>query len=200
VELAIGLLLLAAATVAGMLLKQHPWPNRLDVYGIRIARDVSRHWAKQIVHLGSDRALVIGVIVLCAVALLRRDWVRAVACVVAPLAAVIVVELVAKPLVGRTFADSGALSYPSGTVTVIACLAAGALLVAPGIVKLPVGLIGAAAVAAVSVAVLTLHWHYLTDSLGGVCIGYGAVFAIDSIGHISVRALTPPHRRGLAAS
>jgi len=97
--------------------------------------------------------------------------------------AVLAVQLVAKPLVGRHFEGSSGLSYPSGTVTAVAALAAGILLVAPRLAKPAVAALGGALVAAVCVAVVVLRWHYPTDALGGVCVGAGAVFALDGALH-----------------
>ena len=31
---------------------------------------------------------------------------------------------------------------------------------------------------------LVLRWHYPTDVLGGICVGGGAVFVIDSLAHL----------------
>jgi len=86
---------------------------------------------------------------------------------------------VAKPLVGRHFEGSTALSYPSGTVTAVAALAAATFLVVPGFVMPVAGLAGGVVVVAVCAAVVVLRWHYPSDALGGVCVGAGAVFAVD---------------------
>jgi len=115
------------------------------------------------------------------VAVLSRDWIRALSCLVAPLAAVLIVQTLAKPLVGRHFEGTSALSYPSGTVTAAAALATAAFLVAPRFAKPLVAIIGAAAAVAVCAAVVVLRWHYPTDALGGLCVGVGAVFAIDGL-------------------
>jgi membrane-associated phospholipid phosphatase len=183
-QLLFGLVLLGTAALAGAALSERPWPNRIDAAGSEFARGIGPHWAEQVVRLGSTRAVVIGVLLLCVIAALRRDWVRVVACLIAPTGAVAIVELVAKPLVGRTYGESTALSYPSGTVTVVAALAAAALLVAPGLLKPSIAVLGAVIVAAVSVAVVVLHWHYTTDAFGGTCVGYGAVFTLDAVGHL----------------
>jgi membrane-associated phospholipid phosphatase len=185
-QLAAGALLLIVAILAGLALKQRPWPNRLDTLGLQLARAVGPRWAVELVRLGSLRALFVGVVVLFALAAYQRDWIRAIACVIAPVGAVVVADLVAKPLVARTFADSTVLSYPSGTVTVVAALAGGAVLVAPGVLKGVVALLGALAVMGVSAAVVALHWHYVTDALGGICVGYGAVLVVDALAHLSM--------------
>ena len=183
-ELLVGSFLLCGAALAGFVFVHRPWPNRVDAIGFRILpAGFTSSWATDLARLGSTRVLVAGVVVLGIIALVSRDRARALSCVMAPLVAVLIVELVAKPLVGRHFEGSTALSYPSGTVTAVAALAAGAVLVAPRMAKLAVALLGGAATASVCVAVVILRWHYPTDALGGVCVGVGAVFALDGALH-----------------
>lgn len=183
-ELALGATLLTIATLVGLILIQRPWPNRLDRVGAAVLKeDVKTHLASQLVHLGSTPVFAVGVVVVFVVALFR-DRARAIACIVAPVAAVLVVEQVAKPLVGRHVGDSHAFSYPSGTVTAVAALATCALLVAPTVWKPPVTLAGIIVVSAVAAAVVILRWHYVTDALGGICVGVGAVLLIDALAHL----------------
>jgi membrane-associated phospholipid phosphatase len=92
---------------------------------------------------------------------------------------VLIVQTVAKPLVGRQL--EGTLSYPSGTVTVAAALAAATVVVVPRYAKPIVTVLGGVIVAAVCAAVVVLRWHYPTDAFGGVCVGAGLVFAVDGI-------------------
>jgi membrane-associated phospholipid phosphatase len=133
---------------------------------------------------------------LCVIAVLSRRWVRALVCVVAPVGAVLVVELVAKPLVGRHVEGSSAFSYPSGTVTAVAALATGAFLVAPRVVRPTVAVVGGVVVAAVCVAVVVLRWHYPTDALGGACVGVGAVLALDGALRLFSAVLARHHDEG----
>jgi len=183
-ELLLGCFLLGGATLAGLVFVHRPWPNRVDAIGLRIfPAHLSSRWAADLAHLGSMPVLAVGVAALCVIGVLSRDWARAVSCVVAPMGAVLAVQLVAKPLVGRHFEGSSGLSYPSGTVTAVAALATGVLLVAPRLAKPAVAALGGALVAAVCVAVVVLRWHYPTDALGGVCVGAGAVFALDGALH-----------------
>jgi membrane-associated phospholipid phosphatase len=182
VELLVGCVLLGGAAFAGFVFVHRPWPNRVDSFGFQLLpADATSRWAGVLTHLGSLPVLVVGVVVLGGMALIRGEKARALACVVAPVGAVLVVELVAKPLVGRHFEGSTALSYPSGTVATVAALAAAALLVVPRLAKLATALAGAVIVAAVCVAVVVLRWHYPTDALGGACVGAGAVFAVDGL-------------------
>jgi membrane-associated phospholipid phosphatase len=152
----------------------------LDGIGFRLLpADLTSKWASDVAQLGSLPVLVAGVAVLCLVAAMSRNWVRAVSCAIAPLAAVLIVQTVAKPLVGRHL--EGALSYPSGTVTAVAALAAAVFLVVPWFAKPFAAVTGGVVVATVCAAVVVLRWHFPTDALGGVCVGAGAVFAVDGV-------------------
>jgi membrane-associated phospholipid phosphatase len=203
-ELFVGGCLLGAAAIAGLVFVRRPWPNRLDAIGFRVLpADLSAKWAADLAQLGSLTVLVAGVAILCVVAATSRNWTRAMSCLIAPIAAVLIVQTVAKPLVGRHI--EGALSYPSGTVTAVAALAAGAFLVTPRFAKLFAFVTGGMVVAAVCAAVVVLRWHFPTDALGGVCVGAGAVFAVDglllSIGnqHPLRRAVAALHGRSVTS-
>lgn len=179
-EVLLGCFLLGAATLAGFVFVHRPWPNRVDAIGFRLLpADLSSRWAADVAHLGSATVLFAGAAVLCVAAAVSRNWMRALSCLIAPIAALLIVQTVAKPLVGRHF--EGTLSYPSGTVTAVAALAAAAFLVVPRFAKPLVAMAGGAVVVAVCAAVVVLRWHYPTDALGGVCVGAGAVFAVDGL-------------------
>jgi membrane-associated phospholipid phosphatase len=179
-ELLVGCFLLGVATLAGFLFVRRPWPNRLDAIGFRILPgDPTARWAVDVAHIGSLTVLVAGVLVLCAVAAISRNWMRALSCLIGPMVAVLIVETVAKPFVGRQL--EGSLSYPSGTVTAVTALAAAGFLVAPRFAKLAAAVAGGVVVAVVCAAVVELRWHFPTDALGGVCVGAGAVFAVDGL-------------------
>jgi membrane-associated phospholipid phosphatase len=179
-ELVIGALLLAVAAVMGIALVHRSWLHRVDHAGFRLfAAQPESRWARALTHAGSVPVLGAGVVALCVIAALKRDWIRAASLLVAPIAAVVVVERVAKPLVGRNL--EGVHSYPSGTVTVVAALVTGALLLAPRVAKVPVALVGGALVVTVCIAVVVLRWHYPSDTVGGVCVGTGAVLFVDGL-------------------
>ncbi len=193
-EMLLGCFLLGAATLARLVFVHRPWPNRVDAIGLRLLpADLSSRWAADVAHLGSLTVLIAGSAVLCVVAAISRNRMRALSCLIAPIAAVLIVQSVAKPLVGRHFEGTSALSYPSGTVAAVAALAAAAFLVVPRFAKPLVAVAGGAVVVAVCAAVVVLRWHYPTDALGGVCVGAGAVFALDGL-LLSIRnpAAGPP--------
>jgi membrane-associated phospholipid phosphatase len=197
-ELLLGALLLGVSALAGLAFVHRPWPNRLDVWGYRaLPADLTSRWAHDLVHLGSLSALVVGVAAVFIVGVLR-DWVRAVACAVAPVVAVLVVQDLAKPLVGRHIGITGGSSYPSGTVAAVAALAVAFTLVVPKLLKPLVAVAGAAVVVGVSAAVIVLRWHYPTDALGGIGVGVGSVLVVDGLFHVpwAVAALFRRDRPG----
>jgi membrane-associated phospholipid phosphatase len=179
-EMLLGCFLIGAASLAGLVFVHRPWPNRVDAIGFTLLpADLSSRWAADVVRLGSLTVLIAGAAVLCVVAAMSRNWMRALTCLIAPIAAVLIVQTLAKPLVGRHFEGSTSLSYPSGTVTAVAALATAAFLVAPWFAKPLVAVAGGVVVVAVCAAVVVLRWHYSTDAFGGACVGAGAVFAVD---------------------
>jgi membrane-associated phospholipid phosphatase len=198
IEFALGVAFLGAASLAGLLLAKRPGPNRVDAAGyFYLPSDPRSHLANELVRIGSLPVLVVGVIVIFLVAILR-DWVRAFACAAAPIIAVEVVEHIAKPMVGREIAG-GSYTYPSGTVAVVAALAAALFVVSPRFVRPFTAIVGALGVVGVAAAVLILRWHYPTDVAGGVWVGAGSVFLLDSVAHVPWlfvhRRQPPPPRR-----
>jgi membrane-associated phospholipid phosphatase len=184
VELALGAALAGMATLAGLLFMREPWPNRFDTLGFSLLpANYSASWAHHVTALGSLPVLVVGAVAL-GLAGWARDWVRGLACALAPLLAVLVVQALAKPLVDRHLSVGGAPSYPSGTVTAIAALATAAVLVAPSALKGVAILASALVVAAACAAVVVLRWHFPTDALGGVWTGAGAVLLVDGLAHL----------------
>jgi membrane-associated phospholipid phosphatase len=127
--------------------------------------------------------LIAGVIAVFFIGALR-DWVRAVACAAAPVLAVLIVQDLAKPLVGRHLGITGGSSYPSGTVAAVAALATAATLVMPAMARPLVAAVGAVATVGACAAVIVLRWHYPTDALGGIGVGTGAVLVVDALFHV----------------
>ena len=183
-EVVLGAALLGLSALAGYAFVHRPWPNRLDVWGYQaFPADSGSRWAHDLVTLGSLTALVVGVVIVFAIGVLR-DWVRAVACASAPLVAVLIVQDLAKPLVGRHIGLTGGSSYPSGTVAAVAALAMAFTLVMPRLLRPAMAVVGAAATIGVSMAVIVLRWHYPTDALGGIGVGVGSVLVVDGLLHV----------------
>ncbi|HUY21454.1 MAG TPA: phosphatase PAP2 family protein [Acidimicrobiales bacterium] len=181
VELVVACLLLMPVVVAGMYLMARPGPTLLD------------HWAFAVIPTRPHARLLAAVtrmasppVVLAGVAagflaVVRRDRARGVAVVAGPALAVVTSDWVMKPLVGRTF--GGVLCFPSGTVVVVAALAAVAVLAAPARWRYGAGVVGGALVAMTALAVVALGWHYPTDALAGAATGVGVVLAADCAAH-----------------
>lgn len=198
VQLMVGITALTLAAVAGLAFVHRPWPNRLDVWGYALLSAQSgAHWAHDLVAVGSLPALIVGVAVVFVVGVFR-DWVRAVACAIAPVLAVLIVQDLAKPLVGRHLGITGAVSYPSGTVAATAALMTAAVLVVPSLLRPLVAVVGAVVTVGVCAAVIVLRWHFPTDALGGVAVGMGAVLTVDALFHApwALAASVAGHRRG----
>ena len=183
-QLTAGIVLLAAAAAAGFVFVHRPWPNRLDAAGFAAfpAAPLSPGW-HHLADLGSLPVLLGGMAAGFALTC-WRDLARALACLAGPVLAVVVTERVAKPLVGRHLTVLGGSSFPSGTVTAVASLAAVAVLVAPGWTRLVAALPAAAAVLATSAAVVALRWHFPTDAVGGALVGLGTVLTVDAVAHL----------------
>jgi membrane-associated phospholipid phosphatase len=182
--LLVGVALLGMAALAGLVFVHRPWPDRLDVWGFRLLpAAVHAPWADDFTKLGSMAVLLVGVLVVFVLGV-RRDWVRAIGCATAPVMAVLIVEVIAKPLVGRPSVLSGGLSYPSGTVAAAVALATALTLVAPARARPLVALAGALVAVGTCAAVVVLRWHYPTDALGGVAVGMGSVLAVDALLHV----------------
>jgi membrane-associated phospholipid phosphatase len=105
----------------------------------------------------------------------RRRWQVVALAVVAPLACVLVTEVLAKPLVDRR--HEGYLSYPSGhTVTSVAALTVLVLAVSAGWSKRHRLFAGAAwvvLVVIVAAGLVAMDYHYPTDTIGGIGVALG---------------------------
>ncbi|MBB5889850.1 phosphatase PAP2 family protein [Kutzneria kofuensis] len=148
-------------------------------------------------------ALVVG-LALGSVALGR--WRTALFAVVGPTAAVLVTELLLKPMVGRT--RYGQLAFPSGHTTGTAAVAMVVLVLFLGsawltspMVKALLALLGFGVSVAVSVALVGRNWHYATDTLGGICVAVASVLVVALvIDKVGGGPYGPPERGGRGLS
>jgi membrane-associated phospholipid phosphatase len=183
-EVICGAFLFGMSALLGLYLSYRPGINRVDRWAYSVVDYARRsHLASDITKLGSTPVLIVGLVIVFATTF-QRDRVRAVACTLGPLLAVLLSEQVFKPLVDRYIAFDE-LTYPSGTVTAITALVVAAVIVTPGLYRIVSSVLAAAAVGAVSVAVLALRWHFLTDVIGGICLGAGTVLAVDGFALLS---------------
>jgi membrane-associated phospholipid phosphatase len=136
-----------------------------------------------VVELGNQRTVTIICAVLVLACLALRRVRSAVLIVVAvPLASGITENLL-KPLFGRTL--GGALSFPSGHETGVSAVVVAVIvvLIGPARPPLPAALrwllvaVAAVAMIALAPALVAVHFHYFSDTIGGAAVGAGTVLA-----------------------
>jgi membrane-associated phospholipid phosphatase len=143
-------------------------PHRLDV-------------AEFCAHLADPDALLLMLAALAAVGVAlgrRREVVLAAASVAAANVTTQTLKLLLahpriQPVGGP---DLGPVAFPSGHATAAMSIAVAAALVAPQRARPFVGAAGVAFTLGVSLAILTLGWHFPSDVLGGMLIATGAGF------------------------
>jgi membrane-associated phospholipid phosphatase len=177
-----GSILLVLTLLAGVVFSRYPGLNRFDRWGFSVVPRSVHSWLLiKVADLGTPTALAVGSILAALVVVTRDRW-RAAACLCGPAIAVVLVDWVVKPAVGRRF--EGVLTFPSGTVTVIASLSAAWALAVPRWLRWFVVAVGALVTAVMVIAVVGLRWHYLSDAVGGVTLGVGTVLALDGVLHL----------------
>jgi membrane-associated phospholipid phosphatase len=186
-----GGILLVWSALAAVAVGRSPGPNALDRWGFA-ALGPTTH-STLLVHISElgDPAVLAAASVLAAVVVVGRDRRRAVACLVGPAMATVLVEWVVKPAVGRHYL--GVLSFPSGSVTVVASLAAAWTLAVPGWTRWPVAAVGVVLTGSMTVAVIALRWHYPSDALAGAAFGVGMVLLLDGLLHLAAAAAQDRH-------
>jgi membrane-associated phospholipid phosphatase len=190
--LVLGCGLLVIAAIGGLYFAIRPNAGRLDQWIGDVVPLSRSGWLTDVTWLRYP-LVIIGGSAVCAALCYSRDRWRALACLVGPPLALVLCELVAKPLVGRTL--GGSLSYPSGSTVGAAALAI-AVVLATSPRWRPVSVVVAAVyVLWMAVAVVSLQWHYPTDAMGGLAFGAGVVLAVDGLFHLAQRCR--PRRDGL---
>ena len=179
IELAVACVLLAGVAVASVYFMARPEPTVFDRWVFAVIPKRPRSgYVIAVTRLGSP--LVVGAGAVAAfLATIRRDRARAVALLVAPAATVFGCDVILKPVVGRTF--DGVLSFPSGSVAVVAALATAAVLATPDRLRWGTGVVGGTGTALMVLAVIALGWHYPTDTFGGLGVGIGTVLLFDCV-------------------
>jgi len=176
-----GSVLVGASVLAAVVVAAFPGPNALDRWGFEmIPASVGSALLVRVADLGDPVVLVAGALVAALVAS-SRDRATAVACAAGPLLAVVLVEYVGKPLVGRHF--EGVLSYPSGSVADVAALATAWAIAVPRPLRPWVVATGTLVTGAMVVSVIGLRWHYPSDALAGAVLGVGVVLLADGLAH-----------------
>jgi undecaprenyl-diphosphatase len=141
-----------------------------------------------LLHLTDPITMAAAVAALAVAAALRRRWRLCAVTVAAPLLALLLTEGVLKPLVDRT--HEGMLAYPSGHESAPACLATIVTLLLlrtgwPAIVKTAVLAVLVAYLVLCSIALVGAFLHYVTDTVGAVCLSVacvlGSALVADSV-------------------
>ncbi len=176
VELWVGVALVASVALGGLYLSIRPAAGALDRWLGDLVPQSHSVWLTDVNRFRYPAIIVIGSVIAAAVCVRRDRW-RAFACLVSPPSALLLCELVMKPLVGRTL--GGALSYPSGSTVGAAALGTVAVLAVPSRWR-AVAAVGASVYTLwVAVAVVSLQWHLPTDAVAGVAFGAGVVLLVD---------------------
>ncbi len=178
----IGIGLYALVAIGGLYVAIRPAPTPVDRLVDRILPvEYSVHWLSYITYLGRPRAVIPGVAVCCVLAFLW-DRRRVITCLVAPVAAIVITEYIAKPVVGRMY--GGSLSYPSGHMTSVAAVVAVFILAVPPRWRRSAAVLGVAVDLLVAVTLILLRWHYLTDVLAGAAVAIGTTLLVDTVVHM----------------
>jgi membrane-associated phospholipid phosphatase len=175
----VGLVLLAA-----LWFRARPEQVFLDNWGFSFVHpELDNTWWQDLTDLKSVSVVAAGSI-LAAVTVVTRDRWRALACLVAPVLAVVLTEYFLKPGVHRHY--DGVISFPSGTTTAVSALAMAWVVAVPGRLRPVIAVVGAFLVGLECMAVVGLQWHFPTDALGGAVFGAGVVLLVDGALHLSV--------------
>jgi undecaprenyl-diphosphatase len=185
VLVAAAAVLLVLVALVGLRVHGDTTPLRVDRAGSRLAgHDLGRLDSPQLfdrlVWIGSPVCVATVIALMALWALRRRDRVGAALAVAGPVVALVITELIAKPLVDRT--NGGALAYPSGHVTGATALATVAVLLAYrhwGLeLAAKVAVVVAVVPLVVGIGVVRLGWHYATDAVGGLAVGVAGVVGV----------------------
>ena len=141
-----------------------------------------RAFLYQLLHVADLQVVGTVLVVVVVTALLRARRDIALLAAIAPLTAIVLTEVVLKPLVRRRY--NGWLSYPSGhTVgTLSECAVLGVILLgATGLtlaLRVALGVLLLAVCAIVILALIVDGFHYFTDTVAGVGLSVGVVLLV----------------------
>ncbi len=197
---ALALTAASAAVVLALSVQIHHSgaPLWLDIQGRRVANGhlfgiplLSWRAARIIVSLGDTTTYLILVTLVVLAALVLRDRISALVAVAACPLAMLLTEIIGKPLVGRREGDS--YGFPSGHSTAIAAVVAVAVLLAYrrgrrwGLVAVAPA---AVVVPAMGLALVRVHLHMFSDTVGGALVGGGTVLGLAWLASVLIATRT----------
>jgi membrane-associated phospholipid phosphatase len=180
-ELVVGAALVLLVALGGVYFAIRPDPGAVDAWVLDVVPGAKGSWYTEVTALRYPWFIVLGAVILFGL-VFKRDRARALACLIGPPAALLLCELVAKPLTGRTL--GGSLSYPSGSTAGAAALAAAAVLATPARWRTVVIVVAASYAVWMALAVIILRWHFPTDALAGLSFGVGVVLVVDGLAQL----------------
>jgi membrane-associated phospholipid phosphatase len=197
VAFAAALVCVAVVVLIGVRVHGVGTPIRIDVDVDRRLPGLSPRLAARLMSLGTGSKFALAIVVLVGGALALRDRYSAVVAGLAGPLAEVLTEWIGKPLVART--EPLGIGYPSGHVTGVAVI--GGLVVLIGYRRwrwwglAVLGPVAIAMTAYMTLAVVSLHFHYFTDTVGGALVGYGTVAAVASLVPLDADRALVGHRR-----
>ena len=154
----------------------------LDTYiEIHLRRDQSL--TRALIGLADPTHAVILVAAVAGAAALARRWFGVILVLGGTLTAVMISEVILKPLIGRL--RYGHLTFPSGHATAMAAIATATVILLTGAqwprgvaLRLCASLAAIVVAAGVAIALVARHVHYATDTVAGCCVAVAVVLAV----------------------
>jgi len=152
----------------------------LDIY-IRSHLRQEQSLTDALISLADPPQAAILLVALAGAAALARRWSGVMLLLGGTLTAVVISEVILKPLVGRL--RYGHLTFPSGHATAMAAIATAILLIGAqrsrgGALRLCASLVAIVVAASVAIALVAQHVHYVTDTVAGCCVAVVVVLTM----------------------
>ena len=185
---AVVVILLAITVIAvlGMRYADQEAAGRLDLMLDTYIRDRFQRdnlITAALVSLGNPAPAALLAAAVASAAAVARRWAGVVLTLGGTVTAVVITELILKPLIGRL--RYGHLSFPSGHTTAVCSVAIAAVLMLatarrPGsaVLRLVASLMPVVVAGSVAIALVARHMHYATDTLAGCCVAAATVPAL----------------------
>lgn len=177
----------------------HSKATRFDAWALRNSADhIGDAVAHRLLDISSPALDVVVVALIVLAALVTRRWHVAAFAVVAPVLAVIMTELVLKPLIARPIGVPTIIgSFPSGHETGVASTAL-VVAIAAGQLRLHrwarvlLGVVLVLWAAAAATGLVRNLYHYATDTFGGIGVALAVVPSVA----LSLNRWNTPHAQG----